>query len=132
MTQAENSGLQQQMERLIRDISAVTSCPKKTSHVVAYLRCAVKDEKDAADQLAEIQRYVENRGWELADVYLDNGYSGHSDQRPALVRLQQDVQDGRADVVVVSNLARLFRNLFGLQRFMQLLWNHQVGLVCLR
>jgi DNA invertase Pin-like site-specific DNA recombinase len=65
-------------------------------------------------------------------THLDNGYSGNSGRRPALLRLKQDIQDGRVDVVVVCNLARLFRSFSRLQHFMRLLQEHQVGLVCLQ
>lgn len=131
MAQVEHFGLQQ-VERLVRDISTVSSCSKEDPRVAAYLHCAVNDEKYIADQLVEIQQHLEDRGWELACTYSDNGYSGNSPQRPGLLRLQQDVRDGRMGLVIVCDLARLFRNLSGLRRFTQLLRDHQVELACLR
>lgn len=117
MTQVEYFGVRQ-LGWLIRGVSAVLSCSKESPRVAAYLRSAVENEEHIASQLAEIRQYLENRDWELACAYLDNGYSGNSSQRPGLLRLQQDIQGGCVDLVVVCDLARLFRNLSGLRRFM--------------
>jgi DNA invertase Pin-like site-specific DNA recombinase len=130
MTQVERFGLQH-VERLFGDISVISSCPKEAPRVGAYLRCAAQDEGYIAAQLAEIQQYLEDRGWELAGAYVDNGYSGNSDRRPALLQLRQDIQDGQVDVIIVSNLARLSRSFSRLWCFLRLLQEHRVGLVCL-
>ena len=131
MTQVEHFDLQQ-VERLFGDISVVSSCSKEAPRVGAYLRCAAQDEEYIAAQLAEIRQYLEDRGWELAGTYVDNGYSGNSDRRPALLQLRQDIQDGQVDVIIVSSLARLFRSFSRLQCFLRLLQEHRVGLVCLK
>jgi site-specific DNA recombinase len=130
MTQFERLGLQQ-VGRLFGDVSVVSSCSKEAPRVGAYLRCAAQNEEYTAVQLAEIRQYLGDRGWELAGIYVDNGYSGNSDRRPALLQLRQDIQDGQVDVIIISNLARLFRSFSRLQCFLRLLQEHQVGLVCL-
>ena len=123
MTQAESCGFRQ-AGRLIMSFNAVSFCSKDVPRVAAYLRCAVEDEEYIAAQLAGIQQYLEDRGWGLDCTYSDNSYSGNSGRCPALLRLRQDIQDGRVDEVAVCNLARLFRALSGLQHSMRLLEEH--------
>ena len=131
MTQVERFGLQE-VKWLTKNISAVSSWSKKVPRVAAYLRSAAKDEEYIADQLAKIQRHLEDCGWELSCIYSGNGFSGRFHRRPALLRLQQDIRDEQVDLVVVCNVARLFRDLPGLRNFMRLLQEQQVRVVYLR
>ena len=119
------------MKWLTKNISAESSWSTEAPRVAVYLRCEAQNEEYTAVQLAEIQQYLEERGWELAGTYVDNGYSGNSDRCPALLQLRQDIQDGQVDVIIVSSLARLFRSFSRLQCFLRLLQEHRVGLVCL-
>jgi len=41
-------------------------------------------------QVAALQAYARSQGWEIADEYIDGGYSGGTDERPALKRLLVD------------------------------------------
>jgi DNA invertase Pin-like site-specific DNA recombinase len=75
---------------------------------------------------------VGDHGWALAGVYRDNGFSGTSDRRPALLRLQQDILDGQVDLVITRDRARLFRDLAGLMGFQRFLEEHQTELIYLQ
>jgi len=99
--------------------------------VVAYLRCATHDREKVATQTARVRRYVEHRGWELVRIYTDNGQSGNSLQRPALLQLQHDIKADLVDMVVVGRFDRLYRNLEGLLGFVQLLNHYNVTLISL-
>ena len=53
-----------------------------------------------------------HEGWQLARTeYNDGGYSGGNMNRPGLLRLMQDIQAGKIDVVVVYKVDRLSRSL---------------------
>ncbi len=67
-------------------------------------------EQTAENQLAEVRRYVQARGWEMKE-YVDEGVSGAKDRRPALDELLRDAKRRRFDVVVCWRLDRLGRNL---------------------
>lgn len=67
-------------------------------------------EQTAENQLAELRRYVELRGW-TAHEYVDEGVSGAKDRRPALDALLRDARRRRFDVLVCWRLDRLGRNL---------------------
>src|SRR5713226_4431848 len=74
-----------------------------------YARVSTVDQ-EPENQLQELRRYVEARGWTAAE-YVDRGVSGAKDRRPALDRLLADARRRRFDVVVCWRLDRLGRNL---------------------
>jgi DNA invertase Pin-like site-specific DNA recombinase len=74
-----------------------------------YARVSTLDQKPA-NQLQELRRYVEARGWSATE-YVDRGVSGSKDRRPALDQLLVDAKRRRFDVLVVSRLDRLGRSL---------------------
>jgi DNA invertase Pin-like site-specific DNA recombinase len=67
-------------------------------------------EQTADNQLIELRRYVQARGW-TGQEYVDRGVSGAKDRRPALDQMITDAKRRRFDVVVCWRLDRLGRNL---------------------
>ena len=74
-----------------------------------YARVSTVDQ-EPENQLQELRRYVEARGW-TATEYVDRGVSGAKDRRPALDQLLTDAKRRRFDVLVCWRLDRLGRNL---------------------
>jgi DNA invertase Pin-like site-specific DNA recombinase len=74
-----------------------------------YARVSTLDQ-EPENQLQELRRYVEARGW-TAQEYVDHGVSGAKEKRPALDELIRDAKRRRFDVVVCWRLDRLGRNL---------------------
>src|SRR6188508_2809794 len=74
-----------------------------------YARVSTFDQ-EPENQLHELRRYVEARGWTAVE-YVDRGVSGAKDRRPALDQLVRDARRRRFDVVVCWRLDRLGRNL---------------------
>ncbi|MFC1902562.1 recombinase family protein [Chloroflexota bacterium] len=68
-------------------------------------------------QAAALKAYAKGQGWEIYDEYIDGGYSGGTDNRPELIRLLNDADQRRFDIIAVCKLDRFFRNL-------RLLLNH--------
>lgn len=54
--------------------------------------------------------YVTEKGWNLKDVYIDDGYSGTNFDRPGFKRMIQDVKDGKINCIITKDLSRLGRN----------------------
>jgi DNA invertase Pin-like site-specific DNA recombinase len=75
----------------------------------AYARVSTLDQ-EPENQLRELRRYVEARGWAAVE-YVDRGVSGSKDRRPALDQLLADAKRRRFDVLVCWRLDRLGRNL---------------------
>jgi DNA invertase Pin-like site-specific DNA recombinase len=59
------------------------------------------------NQLIELRRYCEARGWTITREYVDQGVSGAKDRRPALDQLVADGKRRRFDVLVCWRLDRL-------------------------
>jgi DNA invertase Pin-like site-specific DNA recombinase len=62
------------------------------------------------NQLQELRRYVEARGW-TGQEFVDRGVSGAKDRRPALDALVSDAKRRKFDVLICWRLDRLGRNL---------------------
>ncbi len=72
-------------------------------------------------QLAVLRDYAKSQGWEVVDEYIDAGYNGGTDERPAFKRLLIDAGQRRFSIIAVCKLDRFFRNL-------RLLLNHLHGM----
>ena len=77
--------------------------------VTSYARVSTLDQ-EPENQLAELRRYVQARGW-TGTEFVDQGVSGAKDRRPALDRLVKDAKRRRFDVLVCWRLDRLGRSL---------------------
>src|SRR6476469_1812721 len=77
--------------------------------VAVYARVSTQDQT-CENQLIELRRYVEARGW-TATEYVDTGVSGAKDRRTALDQLVADVRRHRVQAAVCWRLDRLGRNL---------------------
>ncbi len=74
-----------------------------------YARVSTLDQ-EPENQLVELRRYVEARGW-TANEYTDHGVSGAKERRAGLDRLLADAKRRKFDVLVCWRLDRLGRNL---------------------
>jgi DNA invertase Pin-like site-specific DNA recombinase len=61
-------------------------------------------------QLLPLRKYAADRGFESVKEYVDVGYSGSTDRRPALDRLMSDLRARRIDVIVAWKWDRVFRS----------------------
>ncbi len=94
-----------------------------------YARVSTLDQ-EPENQLAELRRYVEARGW-TGQEFVDHGVSGTTDRRPALDRLLADAKRRKVDTVVVWRLDRLGRSLKHLVTLLDELQALGVGFVSL-
>jgi putative DNA-invertase from lambdoid prophage Rac len=83
--------------------------PPLGQRVAVYARVSTF-EQDPENQLQELRRYCEARGWTAVE-YVDRGVSGSKDKRPALDALLKNAKRRRFDVLVCWRLDRLGRNL---------------------
>jgi len=80
-----------------------------------YISVSTEDQVKAGYSL-EVQReylasFAKREGLEIFKVYQDNGISGYSADRPALIALLKDAQDKKFDLVLVYKIDRFSRNL---------------------
>jgi site-specific DNA recombinase len=83
--------------------------------VAIYIRWSTEDQGEGTTldvQLDGCKHYLQSQGWHFHDdlVFVDDGYSGGSMDRPALDRLRKLVQKRRVECVVCYKLDRLSRS----------------------
>jgi DNA invertase Pin-like site-specific DNA recombinase len=76
-----------------------------------YARVSTTNGQTCENQLLELRRYVEARGWTTFKEYVDEGVSGAKDRRPALDQLVSDAKRRKFDVLLAWRLDRVGRNL---------------------
>ena len=82
----------------------------------AYLRSAIKDKKMIARQLESIKKVCGR--YRLAK-YVDEGWASTDQYRPALNQLLADARGGKIHTLYVTDINRLSRNFFHLQKILK-------------
>ena len=88
---------------------------RKSRRAAFYLRVST-DGQTVENQRLALEAVCEQRGWQVVQVYSDNGISGAKgrNQRPALDGLLREASRGRFDVVMAWALDRLGPSLLDL------------------
>ena len=83
--------------------------------VAIYIRVST-DKQTIENQLRELRRVAEHRGWRVVQEYRDAGISGAKgrEARPGLDEMLKDAQRRRFDVVMAWAIDRLGRSLIDL------------------
>jgi len=80
-----------------------------------YLRLS-QDDGQAGDsssiqtQRAMLEKYCREQGFNIIDIYIDDGYSGLNFNRPDFQRLLNDIDDKKINLVIMKDLSRLGRD----------------------
>lgn len=80
-----------------------------------YCRLSKDDEQIGDSVSIETQKmlltgYCINQGFEIIDIYIDDGYSGLNFNRPSFKRLIDDLENKKFDIVITKDLSRLGRD----------------------
>src|SRR6478609_9167385 len=68
------------------------------------------DGQDPEVQLAALRAHATNRGWTVIGEFIDQGYSGAKEKRPALDRLMKAAWAGTMQAVLVWRFDRFARS----------------------
>lgn len=84
-------------------------------HVGIYLRLSKEDEytkqsESIKNQLDYITAYVVEQGWNIYNVYTDDGFSGLNFDRPDFQRMLRDIEAKKVNLVITKDLSRLGRD----------------------
>jgi len=87
-----------------------------TKRAAMYCRVSTDDQAEHGYSLEDQEKkghaQAVAKDWEVVeDRYVDEGVSGTTGNRPALKRLLRDIKAGKVDVVIVTKMDRLARNL---------------------
>lgn len=78
-----------------------------------YVRVSSQEQVNGyslGEQEDRLKAYCIARGWTVANIYSDGGFSGGNTNRPALQRMINDIYRKKIDLVLVYKLDRLSRN----------------------
>ena len=68
------------------------------------------DSESIKTQKAMLTQYAKEQGFLVAEVYVDDGWSGLNFDRPSFNRMLDDIEAGKIDVVITKDLSRLGRD----------------------
>lgn len=87
----------------------------KSYRVGIYTRLSKDDGTDGESVSIDTQKhlltkYVQDNNWQIAEIYVDDGYSGTNFDRPDFKRMIKDIENNKLDCVITKDLSRLGRN----------------------
>ena len=71
---------------------------------------AASDSVSIQNQKKIITDYVNKKGWQIVDYYIDDGYSGTNFDRPAFKEMINDIENNKINTIITKDLSRLGRN----------------------
>jgi DNA invertase Pin-like site-specific DNA recombinase len=77
--------------------------------IALYARVST-DSQDPEVQLLALRAHAAQRGWDIAGEFVDRGYSGTKERRPALDQLMRAAWTGRLQAVLVWRFDRFARS----------------------
>ncbi|MEG2147075.1 MAG: recombinase family protein [Bacilli bacterium] len=89
---------------------------KKVIYKVAiYIRISKEDEKgetseSVINQKSLLVKYVNEHGYKIFDIYIDDGYTGTNFNRPAFKKMINDIETKLVNMVITKDLSRLGRD----------------------
>jgi DNA invertase Pin-like site-specific DNA recombinase len=99
---------------------------------VAYGRVSTLLNQDVNNQLIPIRSFATQQGYDLTQEYIDEGFSGSVQSRPALDKLIRDAKNGDFEIVICASIDRLGRSLKHLVTLLDLLMSLGVKPVFIR
>ena len=96
-----------------------------------YCRLSQEDENKGdsnsiQNQRAILEKYAKDNGFENIQIFVDDGYSGVSFNRPDFQRLLEMMEQGRVSTLITKDLSRLGRNYIEVGNYTEMLfprWN---------
>ena len=87
-----------------------------------YVRLSQEDMRAGESLSIENQKliltkYVKEQGWNLIDIYVDDGYSGTDFDRPGVQRLLDDAKEKKTNLIICKDLSRFGRNYIEVGRY---------------
>jgi len=87
-----------------------------------YVRVSTEEQAQVVDGSIESQQYrlksfvelkkVQDNHWgKVVETYIDDGYSAKDTRRPAYQRMMKDIRAGKVNLILVTDISRLSRNI---------------------
>ena len=84
-------------------------------HAALYIRLSKEDENEGPSQSVQnqeslLREFVQQHRLQVADVYVDDGWSGTNFDRPNFQRMIADIEAKKVNMVITKDLSRLGRD----------------------
>ena len=98
------------------------------SKIALYIRLSVEDQmnNDESESIVNQRHYLNDyldRNGEFKafqrEEYVDDGYSGTNERRPAFQRMLEDVKNGKVNAIIVKDLSRFMRDYISLGDYLE-------------
>ena len=99
--------------------------------VALYARVSTQGQ-DTEVQLSALRSHAINRGWQIAEEFVDKGFSGAQEKRPALDRLMRAAWTGRFQTVLVWRFDRFARSVKHLISALEIFRNLKIDFISLQ
>jgi len=80
-----------------------------------------EDKASIPEQIARIEKYCQEKGYSVADRYVDIGYSGAKKNRPEFQRMLADAKSSKFDVIACWKADRLSRGMYPAAALMEVI-----------
>lgn len=96
----------------------------KEFNVGIYIRLSKEDDnlgesESIGNQKILLTKYIKEKGYNLVDIYIDDGYTGTNFNRPSFQRLLKDIEDKKINMVITKDLSRLSRDYIGTGEYVE-------------
>lgn len=102
---------------------------KNSPKVAIYCQLAKKDFWEMRKQKQELRQFAKNLGYDDFSIYVDNGYSGLTLDRPAFSKLDKAVRNGEIDTIIMRDFSRIGRNYVVIGEWLESIKNLDVDLL---
>src|SRR5690625_3136202 len=93
-----------------------------------YVRVSTEEQAkegySVSAQMKRLKAFTVSQGWDIHDVYADEGIRAKNTKRPQLQRMIKDIKSDKVDVVLVYRLDRLTRSVFDLYKLLETFEKH--------
>jgi len=91
------------------------SVPTKAGNgivIAIYVRSASGSEYQIEEQISDCKDFIKSIGYDpdKAVIYVDNGFTGCSVDRPAFLEMMKDANDEKFHILVINDISRLARD----------------------
>lgn len=91
--------------------------------VVIYIRVSTDEQAkhgySIAAQIEKLKAFCLSQGWEIVEIYIDDGYSAKDTNRPQFKEMMKRIKGGGVDVLLVYRLDRLTRSVSDLYEILK-------------
>lgn len=92
-----------------------------------YYRAAhINTDLNLDNQMYRLLHHAMTRGITAYTLYVDNGYSGLSFDRPAMKQLQMDMAQGVIGKIIVTDISRIARSIIDILPFSEIAAKHNI------